>query len=93
MEFLALGNTGLLVSRTGFGAMSLDCPQIQSLGENAEQQVFALVRKAYIAGMNILADDPNGFNAKLETILKNVRIMDINGKDIMRRDLLPELKY
>lgn len=53
MEFLALGNTGLLVSRTGFGAMSLDCPQIQSLGENAEQQVFALVRKAYIAGMNI----------------------------------------
>ncbi len=53
MEFLALGNTGLLVSRTAFGAMSLDCQRIQSLGEQAEQTCCALVRKAYIAGMNL----------------------------------------
>ncbi len=53
MEFLALGGTGLLISRTGFGAMSLDCPKIQNLGDQAEQQVCAMVRKAYIAGMNI----------------------------------------
>ncbi len=53
MEFLALGKTGLLVSRTAFGAMSLDCQRIQSLGDQAEQQCCAMVRKAYIAGINL----------------------------------------
>ncbi|MBR4673572.1 MAG: ATP-grasp domain-containing protein [Victivallales bacterium] len=45
-----------------------------------------------IAGMNIVANSVEEFNAKEKTILENVRVIDANGNDIMRRDLLPELK-
>ena len=45
-----------------------------------------------IAGMNIVADSIEEFNAKEKKILENVRVVDVNGRDIMRRDLLPELK-
>ncbi len=45
-----------------------------------------------IAGMNIVADSIEDFNAKERIILENVKVIDINGNDIMRRDLLPELK-
>ena len=45
-----------------------------------------------IAGMNIVADSIDEFNSKEKRILESVRIIDVNGKDIMRRDLLPELK-
>ena len=45
-----------------------------------------------IAGMNIVADSIEDFNAKEKRILKNVKVMDKDGRDIMRRDLLPELK-
>ncbi len=44
-----------------------------------------------IAGMNIVADSIKEFNMKEKTILEKVRVIDINGNDIMRRDLLPEL--
>lgn len=44
-----------------------------------------------IAGMNIVADNVDEFNIKRKKILENVRVIDVNGKDIMRRDLLPEL--
>lgn len=44
-----------------------------------------------IAGMNIVADSIEEFNWKEKKILENVKVIDINGKDIMRRDLLPEL--
>lgn len=44
-----------------------------------------------IAGMNIVADSVEEFNRKERTILENVKVVDINGRDIMRRDLLPEL--
>lgn len=46
-----------------------------------------------IAGMNIVADNVEEFNNKQRIILSNVRVIDINGKDIMRRDLLPKLDY
>ena len=45
-----------------------------------------------IGGMNIVADSVEEFNKKEKMILENVRVVDINGNDIMRRDLLPELK-
>ncbi len=45
-----------------------------------------------IAGMNIVANSIEEFNAKEKRILENVRVIDNNGNDIMRRDLLPELK-
>lgn len=44
-----------------------------------------------IAGMNIVADSIDDFNAKERRILESVRVVDGNGDDMMRRDLLPEL--
>lgn len=44
-----------------------------------------------IAGMNIVANSVEEFNAKEKKILESVKVVDINGKDIMRRDLLLEL--
>ncbi len=44
-----------------------------------------------IAGMNIVADSTDDFNKKERIILENVRVLDVDGNDIMRRDLLPEL--
>lgn len=44
-----------------------------------------------ICGMNIIAKSIEEFNAKEKKILESVRVVDINGNDIMRRDLLPEL--
>lgn len=45
-----------------------------------------------IAGMNIVADSVEEFNAKEKIILENVKVLDVNGADIMRKDLLTELK-
>ena len=45
-----------------------------------------------IAGMNIVAGSVEEFNAKEKYILDHVKVVDVNGIDIMRRDLLPELK-
>lgn len=44
-----------------------------------------------IAGMNIVADSIDDFNMKEQMILKNVKVIDMDGNDIMRRDLLPPL--
>ena len=44
-----------------------------------------------IAGMNIVADSYEEFNEKEKKILKNVKVVDTEGNDIMRRDLLTEL--
>ena len=51
MEFVALGKTSLLVSRTSFGAMSLDCKEIEE-SEDAEEKVCAIIHQAYDAGIN-----------------------------------------
>ena len=45
-----------------------------------------------IAGMNIVANSIEEFNEKEKKILESVKVVDINGIDIMRRDLLPELR-
>ena len=45
-----------------------------------------------IAGMNIVADSVEEFNAKEKKILESVRVIDIQGTDMMRRDLLSPLK-
>lgn len=44
-----------------------------------------------IAGMNIVADSLDDFNSKEQKILESVHVYDINGHDIMRKDLLPPL--
>jgi uncharacterized protein YnzC (UPF0291/DUF896 family) len=41
--------------------------------------------------MNILADSVEDFNDKERKILAHVRVVDSEGNDMMRRDLLPEL--
>lgn len=45
-----------------------------------------------IAGMNIVADTLEEYNAKRERINRSVKVVDVNGVDIMRHDLLPEMK-
>lgn len=45
-----------------------------------------------IAGMNIVADTLEEYNAKREKINATVKVMDVAGNDIMRHDLLPEMK-
>lgn len=45
-----------------------------------------------IAGMNIVADSIAEYNEKLKKINSRVRVLDAEGNDIMRHDLLPELK-
>ena len=45
-----------------------------------------------IAGMNLVADSIKELNAKEKFILENVRVVDVNGIDLLRRDLLPELE-
>ena len=52
MEFITLGRTNLLVSRTSFGAMSLDCKEIQAFGDLADEKACAIVHQAYDAGIN-----------------------------------------
>lgn len=43
-----------------------------------------------IAGMNIIAFSKEEYNQKLKKINDTVRVIDIEGNDIMRHDLLPE---
>ena len=45
-----------------------------------------------IAGMNIVADTIKEYNEKLKIINSIVKVIDADGNDIMRHDLLPELK-
>lgn len=52
MEYITLGRTNLLVSRTSFGAMSLDCEEINAFGEESEEKACALVYQAYKEGIN-----------------------------------------
>lgn len=52
MEFITLGKTNLLVSRTAFGAMSLDCKEMEAFGQQAEEKACAIVHQAYDAGIN-----------------------------------------
>ena len=51
MEFVTLGRTSLLVSRTAFGAMSLDSVEINS-AEQPDEMACAMVHQAYSSGIN-----------------------------------------
>ena len=44
-----------------------------------------------IAGMTIVADSIEEYNEKRDSINASVRVIDREGRDIMRHDLLPEL--
>ena len=44
-----------------------------------------------VAGMNIVADSIEQYNEKLRTINASVKVIDKEGRDIMRHDLLPEI--
>ena len=45
-----------------------------------------------IAGMNIVADSIEDFNRKQKVILSSVKVIDTEGNDMMRRDLLQPLQ-
>ena len=45
-----------------------------------------------VAGMNIVAESIEEYNKKLSIINQNVKVMDTEGNDMMRHDLLPLLK-
>jgi hypothetical protein len=45
-----------------------------------------------IAGMNIVADSIDDFNEKQRQILESVKVIDSDGNDFLRRDLLLPLK-
>ena len=45
-----------------------------------------------IAGMNIVADSIEEFNEKEKKILETIKVVDADGKNIMRKDLLPPLR-
>ena len=45
-----------------------------------------------IVGMNIVADTIDEYNAKREIINQSVKVVDINGQDIMRHDLLLKME-
>ena len=47
---------------------------------------------AFILYREVLADSIEEFNRKEKRILECVRVIDSEGNDMMRRDLLPELK-
>lgn len=45
-----------------------------------------------IAGITVMADTLEEFNRKHRIIVDSVKILDENGEDMMRHDLLPDLK-
>ena len=45
-----------------------------------------------IAGMNIVADSIEEFNEKEKKILETIKVVAADGKNIMRKDLLPPLR-
>ena len=44
-----------------------------------------------VAGVTIQADTIEEFNQKHRTFVNAVKVLDTDGNDIMRHDLLPEL--
>ncbi len=96
MEYVALGKTNLLVSRTAFGAESLDCKEIESFGEDADEKACAIVHQAYAGGMNFFDTSHSKpvcekrLGAALHGIRQNVILATKTaGQDLheIRRDL------
>ena len=45
-----------------------------------------------IAGFTVQADTLEEFNRKHRAAVENLKVLDVDGNDIMRRDLLPDMK-
>ncbi len=45
-----------------------------------------------VAGFTVQADSLEEFNRKHRIVVENARVIDVKGNDIMRHDLLPDLK-
>lgn len=45
-----------------------------------------------VAGFTVVADSLEEFNRKHRMVVERVKVLDTEGQDIMRRDLLPDLK-
>lgn len=75
MEYIALGKTNLLVSRTAFGAESLDCREIEAFGDEADEKACAIVHQAYSAGINFFdtAHSRPSCEKRLGTALHGIR--------------------
>jgi len=94
MEYIALGKTGFMVSRTAFGALP-----IQRVAETAE--AVSLIRSAYDSGINFFdtarsyTDSEEKIGLAMDEIRKDVFIATKtparNGKDLLR-DLETSLK-
>src|SRR5574344_879350 len=52
MEYVVLGKSNLLVSRTGVGAMSLDSEEIEWYGDKADEKAACLVHQGEEGGIN-----------------------------------------
>ncbi len=93
MEYVALGKSNLLVSRTAFGAMSLDCEEIEAFGEAADEKACIIVHQAYESGVNFFDTSHSTevcerrLGAALHGIRQNVMLATKtnarNGKDLM----------
>jgi biotin carboxylase len=56
-------------------------------------QVFGVTSSSdRIAGFTVQADTLEEFNRKHRIAVENLKVLDVEGNDIMRRDLLPDLK-
>ena len=44
-----------------------------------------------IVGLHMQADSLEEYNEKQAVVINNIKILDVDGNDIMRRDLLPKL--
>ena len=75
MEYIALCKTNLLVSRTAFGAESLDCREIEAFGDEADEKACAIVHQAYSAGINFFdtAHSRPSCEKRLGTALHGIR--------------------
>ena len=45
-----------------------------------------------VAGFTVVADSLEEFNRKHRTVVESVKVLGMDGTDIMRHDLLPDLQ-
>ncbi len=75
MDYISLGKTKLLISKTAFGAESLNCKEINSYGDEAISKVCAIVHQAYSGGINFFDTSHSCAECekRLGTALKGIR--------------------
>ena len=101
MEYVSLGRAKILASRVSFGAMSLDCKEIEDFGPDADEKVSEIVHKAYEDGMNFFdlshtrPECERRLGAALHGIRHNVNICTKSAAQTvsdLRRDLEESLE-